>query len=814
LSDLNPQNQDLSFHKSVSPEEQKEILAAIDQMVAETKQGAPRSTGLLEGARSGLAFPLAINILAVLAVGASLFLSNRLFEQRQVSITEETRFYLSAEGRLLEEMKRESEQKLAAKDEEIGRIQSELADLDRQSMEMAANMEATISAKETALRREMEAALEQERQRLAAQGTSTEDIEAQVKALQDQILASNNQALESFRRESEVALETQRKELEQTIALNQSLLDQANAEKIRLAAERLEREAELTSQFQEEKAVLEAQTRQARAQLATLAETQEQQRLLQDQVNGSYQAVMEQVAARRYPQALEGINNLRNLLTSEEVKKIPSFSQRQGVDLFLLDTLKADVEGRMGRAGADTASLLAAAERLMAAEELAGRGEAALAEGDIPGARTYYANALERLPVLARGLSDLESRDRTARQEAVSQALQQGRSLMASGQTDAAAEQYRRALQTAGEESEELTRAGVTELQALYDTRTAALSTAARDEAARLQREFEAEKRQLQQEQQNILALARREYDAALAREKQAAETALATGKAAAAAAEQEFQIELAMKEAALEELSAQAARTEEALAEANRRVSGAAAEVDDLTARQNALEEITFRYNNLKVRLDRLIDTGIPEDARRAETLLTGFLKEEAAPLMPGIGELLEETRQAAVADDTGAAAETAFTDGRQEALEDILLFTQYLTSNYSGSAAEILARIRTKAAEDTRYAKAVREIQILADEGSSRAADAAGLVVSSQILGTVSQVSGMNLVVESLQSRELAAGTEISVRRKSRTRGEVLIGTGTITAVSGTRIEAVLKQQLTSSPVEITDLVYIAGD
>ena len=70
------------------------------------------------------------------------------------------------------------------------------------------------------------------------------------------------------------------------------------------------------------------------------------------------------------------------------------------------------------------------------------------------------------------------------------------------------------------------------------------------------------------------------------------------------------------------------------------------------------------------------------------------------------------------------------------------------------------------------------------------------------------------MNLVVESLQSRELAAGTEISVRRKSRTRGEVLIGTGTITGVSGTRIEAVLKQQLTSSPVEITDLVYIAGD
>lgn len=87
-------------------------------------------------------------------------------------------------------------------------------------------------------------------------------------------------------------------------------------------------------------------------------------------------------------------------------------------------------------------------------------------------------------------------------------------------------------------------------------------------------------------------------------------------------------------------------------------------------------------------------------------------------------------------------------------------------------------------------------------------------GLIISTQILGTVAQISGNRIIIESLISRELAVGTEISVRRKSRTRGEILVATGKITAASGTRIEAELNQNLTSSQVEITDLVYIAEE
>ena len=785
MSDFTPQGQELEFHKDVSPEERKEILESIDQMVTENKLTPPKTAQVLESSKKGFVFPLTINILAVAAVAASLFLSNMFFQQRQENIAEETQFYLSAEGKLLEELKKESEQKLQAKDQEIGRIQNELAELDRKSAQLAATMESTILAKEETLRREMEAALEAERQRLSREGSTEEEIQARIKELENRFQAQNNQAVETFRRESEAALEAQRRELEQTIALNQSLLDQASREKQKLQSDSLEREAALTAQFQEEKAALEAQTLQARTQLESLTQVQEQQSLLQDQINGSFQSVMTRVENREFSTALGEIEELRTLITGETVQALPAFSAREGVDLFLLDTLKKDIEGKIGLAGADSGSLIAAAERLMAAESLAQLGIDAYIGGEVEAAREYFQNSLDRLPPVAEGVRTLEAMDLTARESVMNADLSRGQELLESGEWDEAALSFTSAASKGGEESSGLTQASLEGLAAAYiskiDAETAARLAAEEkyradraSERTRFQRELEARVAELQSDKQTALEEEQDLRSRVISEAENLNET-------------------LAEKQDEIDRMREELQRT----TEESRRLETYKGEVEGLTQ----------SFETLKIRLDRLTDSGDREDAETAEALLTEFLKEEANPILPELAELLEETGMGS--DKTGG---TSYDAGKREALEDVLLFTRYLNNGGGSGDKETLSDIRTKTVEDDLYARAIRDIQVLADKGNTGTAQDGGLAVATRRLGSVINISGNSITIESPQGDTPQVGAAVSVLRKSRGRGEILVATGKITSVSGNRVEAELNRNLTSSQVELTDLVYIA--
>ena len=468
MSDLTPQTQDFEFDKNISPEEQKEILESIDKMVTDAKASAKSEPPSLKATRKGFVFPLIINLLAILTVAASFVLANSLFRQRQANITKETQLYLSTEGTLLEEVRRQSQEKIQAKEEEIEKIQTELNNLRNKNSNLENDMEATIMAKEEALRKEMEAALEAERKVLAAAGRSEAEIQARLREMENDLKAQNAKALEDFRRDAEEALAAERKKLEETIALSQRSLNSANEEKLRLEEENRKKQAELQSQFEEERAALGAQTQEARAQLEALAQAQAQRTLLQDQIDGAYQSLMSRVNRQQYLQALAEIQGLRTFLNSDAIQGYPEFVKSQAVDLFFLETLENDVQNRIDGAEPEVTTDNETGTRLIAAEDLAQKGFASLETGDTEAAEEFFNAALGELPLLAESVRSLEDIARTRRETAVNAALTEGTAQLRRRQWIEAAAQFRIAADRAGEANPELTSSSLEGLVAAY----------------------------------------------------------------------------------------------------------------------------------------------------------------------------------------------------------------------------------------------------------------------------------------------------------------------------------------------------------
>jgi len=72
--------------------------------------------------RKGFVFPLIVNLLAIAATVAAVLLLSFLFRQRDIAIANSTSAVDTAEGKLLRELKRDSDSKLLEKDKAIADI--------------------------------------------------------------------------------------------------------------------------------------------------------------------------------------------------------------------------------------------------------------------------------------------------------------------------------------------------------------------------------------------------------------------------------------------------------------------------------------------------------------------------------------------------------------------------------------------------------------------------------------------------------------------------------------------------------------------
>ncbi len=443
-----------------SEEEQHEIREQINEISGQNRLTVTDELFKITPLKKGGTLPLVINILGIIAIVTSFYFTNRYFQEQEQTMAMEESSYESTEGSVIEELKRQAEEKLDQKQAEISQIQDELSKLDRESASLRENMDSQIKDKELELRSQMEAALADERARLQSQNISTADLEKQLEEFQTNRENLFNADIEKFKNESALAIKEKEEELAKAKQIASDILEQANRDKATIEADTLKREAELTEQFEAEREALTRETTEATQKLKELSELQKNEQLIQDQLTSSYKSIIESIKTLNYSEAQINIDAARTLLEDPKILSLPSISKKMNVELYFLDSMEKEIHQAGVRTTTDFTSMTKAAEVLISARQSAEYGNSAEKEGSQYDAKRFYNEALSTLPQIARAVDNLNSIESSDRNSISSEYIDLGNRAIGAGQLNEAIKQFRAAaIGTAPDNIESLTKA-------------------------------------------------------------------------------------------------------------------------------------------------------------------------------------------------------------------------------------------------------------------------------------------------------------------------------------------------------------------
>ncbi len=667
-------------------EERKEILNQIEEISKKSAISVTNEAFDFVPQKRGALFPILINILAVLTIAGVFFYANRVFQARSEALSAEAQSYLSTEGKLLEELKKESNRKLGEKEEEIGKIQNELARIDQEKEALESNMEERIKEKEEELQGALEAAIAEERVRLQAMGTSAEELESQLESFRAEQEAAYQREVEAFRQESRAALEAKQQELEEAKALAEDILNQANREREELIQESQQREEELRAGFDEQRESLQTETAEARAQLQSLAQARQNEQLFLDQLTAGYNAILEAINNNDRARAESDLSAFRTLLHSDTANALDSARKRRPIDTYLAELLEDRIATIGG--GSDQTldtGLLDSARLLLAARKATQKGDEAFQEERVNDAAASWSKALELLPTIKSAAESLGKVREDARAERSGEYLSLAAESLEAGEREEARERLNSAILEASSGSEATRLAAADALRSFQELnkqelqeardRSQVLSSATRKLENRLKKsqQFTAEQEsELLQLKENLASLEEEKDSltkakAALESQVQEEQQKLSEAEAELLTLEEkmnrslveeeskreEVQNELAASQAAVERLGKDIAEQRQELFSAQTSLARTREEADSLQEDlDEAVEQIASMVNlsesdrtlRSAVRRYQSLETGTVSTPEDADNTLAQFLKsDEIVSLFPGIETLLD---------------------------------------------------------------------------------------------------------------------------------------------------------------------------
>jgi len=337
---IEPDRRDLDIydrHQEIPDDEKRDILDQIEKSVSAS---SVTDIATAKPRKKGFIFPLIVNLTAAVILAVVVFGALSIFEVRRERLNLETREVASAEGKILDEFKREAEEKLQEKDVAILRVLKQLGSLERERSQLSRIMELRIQEKEREMRRELDAELENRRESLQREGLSAADIERQLLALETEKKRQIFEELQAF--QAEVDSLTRQKE--------QKLLKEKEAARLSLEQATLEREKLLMSTQQEEIELLD-RIRPEEGGIAGAVSVQDrlserealsvQERLLIDQIVSSYMVIAAKLANKRYQEASAELTALETIFMDEEVSGLPAVQRRKESDLRIIGAFRS-----------------------------------------------------------------------------------------------------------------------------------------------------------------------------------------------------------------------------------------------------------------------------------------------------------------------------------------------------------------------------------------------------------------------------------------------------------------------------------------
>jgi hypothetical protein len=398
----------------ISRADQQDILQEIEKVATKNRMAVTPEEFAVKAAKKGILFPVLVNVVAVFLLVGGLSAFYVFFQRGETRLAQEQTGTITAEGKLIETFKKESEAKLLQKNQQIDQIQARLEEIDKQRQDLQANMDARVRDKENQLKTAMAAELESEKARLQKQGLSEGDIARRLSALEAQRTAESDAQLAAFRAQAEADRKKADENLKSLQAEFNASLAAANQERLQVLEESKKREAELQAQLaQKTQEAASAQESSAKA-LAALQSQRQQEDLAAAQLVGLYSVVKDDIAAKDFAKAIAGLQAVRDYVNSADVAVLPSMQQRRDVDLFVVDSLTSYVQAQLSPARADTSSLVAAAGQISEIRSDVTQADAQARAGNIAEAEALYQKALSVIPEISRSYDYFTAKTRDA----------------------------------------------------------------------------------------------------------------------------------------------------------------------------------------------------------------------------------------------------------------------------------------------------------------------------------------------------------------------------------------------------------------
>jgi hypothetical protein len=438
-----------SSDSDITSSERQEILAHIDDLVAEARKPVTGARLVYRARRSGALLPLFVNLGAVALIAAGAYFLPRLFDRSEQAIVARTMERPAGEAGIVSAVRREGEEKLADKDREIVGIQSRIEDLGQELLSLRTGRDTEIARREQALRQAIAAELAAERQRLEKSGVAAASLEKQLTTLDQKRTAELEQQLAAYRKQKDAELAVKEQEIDARFAAYQRDLAAARRDRLLL-------EGELAATAASGAAAVSEQERLAR-ELAAVTERSRREELALGQLTSAWQSVGSAMKTGLWDTALQGLDAIAGLLAQSTVTSLPAVQRRAAVDGFLVESMRRLVAADRG----DPAAGGLAAE-LEEAATLVARAEAMLADGETKAARELYLAAIAKVPALQTAyerLSAIDAGGSASSQQAVADAVAEADAFYAAGNWKAALDRYGKALGLMKDTAKDLPRA-------------------------------------------------------------------------------------------------------------------------------------------------------------------------------------------------------------------------------------------------------------------------------------------------------------------------------------------------------------------
>ena len=231
-------------------EERDAILSEIDRISRENRVAASPESARTPARRGGGRLVLVANIVAAVILALGVWLLSQFYSQEDEDLRSASAITVTTEGRLIEEIRRESREQVARKDEQIEEVQAELEAIRAQQREIEEDIEARVSEREAELRAQVDAEIEAERRRLIEEGLSDEEIERLMREFERRRIAELRGQVEEFRSRLAAEREERRRELAELEAEVSQTLEQARQERAAILEEARRNERELRERFE------------------------------------------------------------------------------------------------------------------------------------------------------------------------------------------------------------------------------------------------------------------------------------------------------------------------------------------------------------------------------------------------------------------------------------------------------------------------------------------------------------------------------------------------------------------------------------